>query len=143
RVGGAAAVELAIRELRSEDIDRVTAAAGILASSTAQDASRTLGAALAGADGERLTALVRALELMGSRPACRTAAAVLSESGPAHLAALCRLKAFHRSPLGDELTAAATCGDPAAATAALRAAAYSTSPSSEALVADAMRSHEA
>ena len=122
RVGGAAGIETATAAIGSDEIDRVTVGAGVLASSTEPAALDALSAALKEAQGEKLRAMVRALELLGSDRALRAAASALTAAGPDHAGALCRLKAFRRVAPGDELTVALKATTPDARIDALRAA---------------------
>jgi len=139
--GGTAGIALAVDALQSDDIGRVTAAAGVLASSAAPEATEAIAHSLRGAHGARLQALLRGLEVAGSKPALRAAAGVLAANGPESAAALCRLKAFWRSVPGDELTTALQSGVPDVQAAAMRAASHA--PLSRALetwIASSMRS---
>lgn len=106
RVGGAGAIDFATKGLHSDDASRVAVSAGLLASSTEPRATEAIVEALGAAVGEQLRAMVRGLELLGSSPALRASAAVLAERGPAFAGALCRLKAFRRAALGDEMATA-------------------------------------
>jgi uncharacterized protein (TIGR02270 family) len=122
RVGGAAAIETATAALGSDEIDRVTVGAGVLASSADSGATDALAAALKEAKGEKLRAMVRALELLGSDHALRAAASVLVSAGPEHAGALCRLKAFRRVAPGNEIVEALKADAPDAQVDAVRAA---------------------
>src|SRR5262245_33832625 len=78
--------------LQSEEGDRITACAGLLAASTDGPAIETLGTALSTATGDRLRAVLRGVELRGSDPVLRASAAALGARGAAYAAELCRLK---------------------------------------------------
>ena len=122
RVGGPAAIEMATEALGSDDLYRVSAAAGILATSSDRDATDALVAALKDAKGTRLRAIVRALELLGSDQSLRAAASALAAAGPDHAGALCRLKAFRRVAPGEEMAVALTADSADAQVDAIRAA---------------------
>lgn len=106
RIAGARAVEVATQELASEDTDRVTVGTAILGSIAEPGAPEAVAAALKTAEGKRLDAILRGLELLGSDQALRASASVLTAPGPARAAALCRLKLFRRVAPGDELATA-------------------------------------
>ena len=122
RVGGAAAIDTATEALVSDDIDRVTAGAGVLASSADRGATDVLMDALRDAKGTRLRAIVRALEVLGSDQSLRAAASMLAAAGPDHAGALCRLKAFRRVAPGNEMAVALKGDSPDAQVDAIRAA---------------------
>jgi len=138
RVAGADLVDLAVKELLSEENDRVTVAAGLLASSQEPRAGNTLSDALHAAEGIRLAVILRALELLGTPHALRSAASVLSANGPFGAAALCRLKAFRRVAAGDELMVAFESGVPSFKATALRAALYVPTRRAEEIIAVAL-----
>jgi uncharacterized protein (TIGR02270 family) len=106
RVGGARAVDIAGKELQSDEIDRVTVATAILGSLAEPGAPEAITAALQGAEGKRLAAILRGLELLGSDQVLRAVASALAEPGPARAGALCRLKFFRRVAPGDEMVTA-------------------------------------
>jgi uncharacterized protein (TIGR02270 family) len=108
RVGGARAVEFARKELQSDEADRVTVATAILSSVAEPGAPDAIVAALKVAEGKRLDAMLRGLELLGSDQVLRAAAPVLAAPEPTQAGALCRLKLFRRVAPGDELATAFT-----------------------------------
>jgi uncharacterized protein (TIGR02270 family) len=122
RVGGAGGIEVATNALLSNEIDRVTVGAGVLASSTERAATDALAAALKEAKNEKLRAMVRGLELLGSDQSLRAAASVFAEPRPDRAAALCRLKTFRRVAPAGELATAFKSSVPEAQVDAIRAA---------------------
>ena len=106
RVAGPRAVEVATRELGSEETDRVAVGAAILGSINEQGGPEAIAAALKIAQGTRLDAILRGLELLGSDQALRASASVLTAPEPARAGALCRLKLFRRVAPGNELATA-------------------------------------
>jgi uncharacterized protein (TIGR02270 family) len=142
RVAGASLVDIATEGLLSDDVDRMVVCAAALAPSSDRSAVDAIATALAVSDGDKLDAIVRALELLGSDHALRTAASVLAARGPAQRAALCRLKAFRRVGPGEELFAAFKSDVPAAQVEAVRSALYVQSKQAEQLIADAMLSDD-
>jgi uncharacterized protein (TIGR02270 family) len=143
RVGAAAAMDAAITALSSEELDRVTVGAAVLATSAERAAIDALAAALREAVGDTLSAMVRALELTGSDQALRAAAAALGATAGPHAAALCRLKAFRRVAAGDELASAYSSNVPAAQIDALRAARYLTPEAAQEWVARGLQHEDA
>jgi len=122
RVAGPRAVDVAGTELGSEDLDRVTVATAVLGSILEPGAPEAIAAALRTAEGKRLDAILRGLELLGSDQALRASASVLAGPGPTRAAAMCRLKLFRRVAPGDELVTAFQSNVPALQVEALRAA---------------------
>ena len=122
RVGGPRAVEAATKELGSEETDRITVGTAILGSITEPGAPEAIAAALKTAEGKRLDAMLRGLELLASDQALRASASVLAAPGPARAGALCRLKLFRRVPPGDELATAFRSNVPDVQVDAIRAA---------------------
>jgi len=143
RVGGRAAIDIATEGLLSNDIDRITAGAGVLASNVDPNAIEAITAALAVAEGDKLRAIVRGLELLGSDQALRAAASVLSGGEPAQAGALCRVKSFRRVGPRDEAATALKSDLPDAQIHAVRASAYAPSPHAETLIGAALRSRDA
>jgi uncharacterized protein (TIGR02270 family) len=86
--------------------DRVAVGAAILGSINEQGAPEAIAAALKIAQGARLDAILRGLELLGSDQALRASASVLTAPEPARAGALCRLKLFRRVAPGNELATA-------------------------------------
>jgi uncharacterized protein (TIGR02270 family) len=140
RVAGPRVVDAAMEGLLSSDLDVVPVWSGVLASSAERGATDVLASALATAEGERLGAMVRGLELLGSGHALRAAAAVFGTERADHAAALCRLKAFHRATAGGEMRTALESGIPAAQREAMRAAANLRSPRVEEWIVPALNS---
>ncbi len=126
RVGGAVAVEIATEALRSDDIDRATVGAAVLASSADPKATDVLVAELSAAKDAKLHAIVRSLEVAGSDHALRAAARLLSNGDPVHAGALCRLKTFRRARPAEEMAAAFASKIPDVQAEAFRAARLST-----------------
>jgi uncharacterized protein (TIGR02270 family) len=143
RVGGAAAIEAATGALSSDDLDRVTVGAAVLASSADRAAIDPLIASLTASTGDTLTAIVRALELVGSDHALRASATALAAPGPHHAGALCRLKAFRRVAPGDELGAAFSSDAPGEQLDAIRSARHVTSGAADTWVDAALKSDNA
>jgi uncharacterized protein (TIGR02270 family) len=125
RVGGAQMLPLAASALSGTDLSQAVVAAHLLAAPGPSDASELLITALRAASGPRLRALMQGIapaELDGSfAPVARALAA----QGPEHAAALCRLKAFHRSRLGAEVGTAFDSGIASVQAETLRALALS------------------
>ena len=143
RVAGAGAIDIATEGLLSNDIDRIAASAGVLAPSTEPSAIDAIKAALAVAEGDKLRAVVRGLELLGSDHALRAAASVLASREPAQAGALCRLKAFRRVAPRHEMMTAFKSSIPEAQVDAVRAAMYAQSPHAEELISAALCSGDA
>jgi uncharacterized protein (TIGR02270 family) len=143
RVAGGGLVDVATPGLLSNEMDRVTVSAALLAGSTDPDAVAAISTALGVADDERLSAMVRGLELLGSRQALRAAAGTLVARGPTYAGALCRLKAFRRAALGDEVVSAFRSNNPAAQVDAARAALHGPSGPAEEWITAALRIEDA
>lgn len=122
RIGGSATLELATTALRSEDLDRVTAAAAVLGGSSDPAAIDPLVAELTAATDAKRLAIVRSLEVAGSDASLRAAARVFSGGDPVHAGALCRLKAFRRAAPAQEMTTALAAGSAEVRVEALRLA---------------------
>src|SRR5437868_12533950 len=69
RVAGDGVVATAMQGIASDDLHQVAVSAWLLASTTATDAAPALAKALTAAEGPRLAAIIRALELTGASPA--------------------------------------------------------------------------
>jgi len=134
RVGGAVAIDIATEALRSDDIDRATAGAALLASSADPKATDALVAELGTAKDARLRAIVRSLEVAGSDHALRAAARLLANGDPVHAGALCRLKVFRRARPAEEITAAFASNVPDLQAEALHAARLSTDGKADKIV---------
>jgi uncharacterized protein (TIGR02270 family) len=139
RVGGGVS-DVVMNGLLSAEPARVAVCTAVLSTSSEPVAIDTLVDALRTADGERLHAMIRGLELQGSDQALRTAASTLAKGGPAHAGALCRLKAFRRVAPGAELVAAVKSDSTEAQIEAIRAAVYAPSRHAEQLTTAALRS---
>jgi uncharacterized protein (TIGR02270 family) len=143
RIGGANIIDMAAEALGSSDLDRITATTAVLASSAERDATDAVVTALGIADGEKLRAIVRALELLGSDQVLRAAASALAAGEPAHAGALCRLKAFRRVAPGDEMLKAVKSNIPEPQIDAVRAAPYLPARQAEEWITAATRSGDA
>jgi uncharacterized protein (TIGR02270 family) len=143
RAAGTALVDVATSGLLSDEMDRVTVSFALLAGSTDPPAVAAISTALGAADDERLGAMMRGLELLGSSQALRAAAAALAARGPTHAGALCRLKAFRRAALGDEVVSAFRSNNPTAQVDAARAARHGPSGPAEEWITAALRSDDA
>jgi uncharacterized protein (TIGR02270 family) len=133
-VGGTVAIDIATEALRSDDIERATVGAAVLASSADPKASDALVAELNSAKDAKLHAIVRSLEVAGSDHALRAAARVLAGGDPVHAGALCRLKTFRRAQPAEEITAAFASKIPKVQAEALRAAPLSPDGHAEKIV---------
>lgn len=130
QVAGDDLVAIVTPGLAADDLHQVTVSAWLLCSATASDAAPVLVKALVEAQGLRLAAIIRALELASSNAAgnaaLSAAATALSSNGhgrdEAHSAALCRLKTFRRALPGREMVPAFESNLPDHQTHALRAA---------------------
>jgi uncharacterized protein (TIGR02270 family) len=140
RAAGADAVEVGAAGLLSDDTLKVAASAAVLGLSRERGATQAVTAALAEADGDKLRAMVRGLELLGSGETLRASAVVLSRREPVIAGALCRLKAFRRVAPDDEVMTAIKSNDAEAQVEAIRAAVYSESPHAEGWIIAAMSS---
>ena len=143
RAAGDSVTEFATQGLLGDEIDRITCCAGVLASTSDPQATGVLAAALRVAEGEKLSAMLRGLEVLASDHALRAAASVFATSQPASAGALCRLKSFRRSPGGSEMIAAFRSGDPAIQLDAVRVARHTASHAAERVIAAALRSDDA
>jgi uncharacterized protein (TIGR02270 family) len=143
RVAGAGMIDVAAKGLKSDEPDRIAVSAGVLASSGEPAANDVMAAALRAAEDDKLRAMLRGLELLGSDQALRAAASVLAARGPACTGALCRVKAFRRAALGEELAAALKSDAPGTRADALRAVVYVPSPVVDEWIVAALRSDDA
>lgn len=143
RLSGARAVDVASKELQSEDIDRVTVATAVLASIDERGAPDAIASALRTAEGKTLDAMLRALELLGSENALRAAASAFQSPAPHRAAALCRLKVFRRVPSGEELASAFASPAPADQVSAIRAARQLTPDKAERWIVAGLQSEDA
>jgi uncharacterized protein (TIGR02270 family) len=123
RAAGPRLVDVGSSALASDDTTTVSVGAALLGSSADPAAVEAVVSALRTADGQKLDAIGRGLELLGASPVLRAAAAMLVEARtPACAAMLCRLKAFRRVAPGNEIVSAFESGDVSAQVAAVRAA---------------------
>jgi uncharacterized protein (TIGR02270 family) len=143
RVAGAGMLDLVSPGLHADDRRQVAVCAALIGSSDGDGAITGIVDALRNADGIRLEAMLRGLELAGTAPVLRAAAKVLLERGPRYAGGLCRLKAFRRVVAGDEIASAFRSGDVAAQVAALQAASYTTAPQARTCLTDGMDSTNA
>jgi uncharacterized protein (TIGR02270 family) len=142
RVAGDGLLDLAARGLRSEDCGELSASAGVLAERTEKAAADALAGALEAAEGDRLRAMVRGLELLGSGPGLRAAASALAARGPVGAAALSRLKAYRRAAMGDEVETAYASGIPEFQADAVRATRHASSHQFDELIVAALRNDD-
>ncbi len=110
--------------LTSDDLAQVTVAAHLLATANTTSAHGVLCDVLRQASGPKLDACMRGLEVADGNVDYTAVTRCLLAGSAEHAAALCRLKAFHRAPLGPELAQAFDAGVPALQATALRAAAH-------------------
>ena len=143
RVGGPPAIEMATKELQSDEADRVTVATAILGSMAESGAPEAVASALKIAEGKKLEAMLRGLELLGSDQVLRTAASVLAAPVPAPAGALCRLKSFRRVAPGGELITAFKSNVADAQVEAMRAAWLTPAESAEQWITAALKSDDA
>lgn len=139
RVGGGLS-DVVMNGLLAAEPARVAVCTAVISTSPEQAAVETLIDALRTAEGERLAAMVRGLELQGSDQTLRTIAPVLASTSAAHAAALCRLKAFRRVAPAGELMTAVKSDHPPTQIEAIRAAAHAPSRHVEQLTTAALRS---
>jgi uncharacterized protein (TIGR02270 family) len=143
RVAGDGLLDLAARGLRSEDCGELSVSAGVLAERTEKAAADALAGALEAAEGDRLRAMVRGLELLGSGPGLRAAASALAARGPVGAAALSRLKAHRRATMGDEVKTAYASGIPEFQADAVRAVRHAAPHQFDEMIAAALQSTDA
>ncbi len=143
RVAGEGVVDLAAAGLLSEDRERAAVSAGILAERSEKRASDALAAGLTAAEGDRLGAMVRSLELLGSGHGLRAAASALARRGPVGACALCRLKAHRRAAMGDEVKTAYASGIPEVQAGAVRATRHASPHQFDDMIVAALRSGDA
>lgn len=120
RVAGEGLVEVTRAALHGRDTGALTIAAHLLAGQSPPAARHALADAVRHARGPRLEAIARGIETAELDGSFAPVTAVLASVGPEHSAALCRIKAFRRSPPGRELDDALASGVPALQAAALR-----------------------
>jgi uncharacterized protein (TIGR02270 family) len=142
-VGGTVAIDIATEALRSDDLDRATVGAAVLASSADPNATAALVSELRAAKDDNLRAIVRSLEVAGSDHALRAAARSLSNGDPLHAGALCRLKTFRRARPAEEMTAAFASDIPAVQADAVRSARLSADDTAAKIVSTALNHADA
>jgi uncharacterized protein (TIGR02270 family) len=120
RVARDGVVRLTESAVGGDDLAQLTICAHILAARSPAEARTQLSAVIRDARGPRLASMVRGIEVAELDASFAPVTAVLSSSGPEHLAALCRLKAFRRSPPGQEIDPAFGSGEPLLQVAALQ-----------------------
>jgi len=97
-----------------------TVCAHLLAARCSANAVARLAEVIRETQGPQLWSMIRGIETAQLDASFAAVTPVLSSSGPEHLAALCRLKSFRRSPPGREVAEAFSSGDPVAQVEALR-----------------------
>jgi uncharacterized protein (TIGR02270 family) len=123
RVGGDAALDkFLLPALAGENLKRATVAAHLMAAGLGPRAVGALGDALCAADGAKLDALLRGIETAAIDGTFVPVANKLAQGDAVRAAALCRLKAFRRAPVGAELASPLAAESAALRTRALRAA---------------------
>jgi uncharacterized protein (TIGR02270 family) len=125
RVAGDGILRLIEPLLAGDDPLALTVCAHLLAAHSPSDARAALAAAIGGASGPRLWSLIRGIEVAELDGTFAPVTGVLAARGPEHSAALCRLRAFRRSPPARELADAFASKVPALQVEALRALGYS------------------
>jgi uncharacterized protein (TIGR02270 family) len=143
RVAGESVVDLAVAGLTSGDRERAVVSTGVLAERSEKRATDALAAALGAAEGDRLRAMVRSLELLGCGPGLRAAASALAARGPLGAGALCRLKAHRRAALGDEVKTAYASRIPEVQADAVRAARHASPHQFDDVILAALRNDDA
>jgi uncharacterized protein (TIGR02270 family) len=133
RAAGSANPDAAVTGLQAEDKYRVIASTATLGLSEDAGVAEVLASAVGAADDEKLPLMLRALEVVGSGAALRAVAKSLRARGA--MAELCRLKAFRRADVTDEVAAAMASKDAGVEAAALRAVAYAPGQDFDTLIA--------
>jgi uncharacterized protein (TIGR02270 family) len=121
RVAGNGLERLTQPALEGGDPTQLTIAAHLLAAGSVPEARMQLATVLRGTTGPRLWAMIRGIETAELDASFAPVTAVLSSASLEHLAALCRLKGFRRSPPGREVAAVFDSGEPLLQVQALRA----------------------
>jgi uncharacterized protein (TIGR02270 family) len=140
RVAGASLERMARPGLESNDPTQLAVCAHLLAARSAAAARTGLAEIVAEASGPRLWHMVRGIEVAELDASFTPVATVLSAGEPEHLAALCRLKAFRRSPPGREVAEVFASGEPRLQIEALRLLRYAKDDSAGRYVAAGLRS---
>ena len=120
RVAGHELVRLTQAAVGGDDPTQLTVCAHLLAAVSAPEARLQLATAIGEATGARLWSMIRGIEPAELDASFAPVTAALSSASPEHLAALCRLKAFRRSPPGREVPAVFESGEPLLQAEALR-----------------------
>jgi uncharacterized protein (TIGR02270 family) len=121
RVARDGLVRLIQSAMEGGDPVRLTTCAHLLSGRCPANACVQLADFVREASGPRLWSMVRGIEAAELDASFAPVVGVLSSSGPEHLAALCRLRAFRRSPPGQEVAEAFASGGPLVQVEALRA----------------------
>ncbi len=124
RVAGDGLLEFCAPHLQSADPARVTASAAALGAADSGPIVQVLVDAVAQADGERLVALARGLEVAASSQVLSAVASTLQNLSAQHHGALCRIKAARSARPGAEMSSAFQSNEPQLQIAALRAARF-------------------
>ena len=112
RVAGEHLVRIARSALGGRDPARLTTAAHLLAARSLPEAREELATAIRDATGPRLWSMIRGIQVAELDATFAPVAGALSSAGLEHLAALCRLKSFRRSPPGREAATVFESGAP-------------------------------
>jgi uncharacterized protein (TIGR02270 family) len=136
-ISGSRFVDIVSPGLASDEPPRVTVSAAILGRSEDPAAIDAVVAALKSSDEVSLPRLIRGLEVMGSTAALRAAAPVLRERGA--LAELCRLIAFRRAAMADDVRTGLAAKDAASMAAAMRAAMYDSTGQFDSVIASQLK----
>jgi uncharacterized protein (TIGR02270 family) len=129
--------------LAGNDLGQLTVGAHLTAAHSPGNARRLLSEVIAGASGPRLWSMIRGIEVAELDGGFAPVATALASGGPEHAAALCRLRAFRRSPPAQELSAAFESNIPALQAQALRAIEHAPDPSLDEYVKTALGSDNA
>jgi len=100
RVAGQGVVRLTQAAVGADDPTQLMVCAHLLAAGSPPEARMQLATAIGGASGARLWSMIRSIKPAELDSTFAPVTAALSSASPEHLAALCRLKAFRRSPPG-------------------------------------------
>lgn len=142
RLAGAGLVDMVTPGLLSDETDQVAVCAGLLSSCTDRDALGALSAALATAEGARLTSMLRGIELMASRDGVTAATRALMARDTNGAGAVCRLLSFHRIVTPEHVAAAWRAGAPGDHVEAMRAARHLPARDAEAWITRGMDGDE-
>jgi len=121
RVAGERIVEITESALHGKDASARTVAAHVLAGQSPVRAREALAATIREARGSELESIARGIETAVLDSSFAPITMVLAAGDPDHSAALCRIKAFRRSPPGRELLVALESNVPRLQAEALRA----------------------